>query len=508
MVGDTRKKNIERNLIFGVIKYIVTLVFPFICRTVIIYYLGEKCLGLGSLFSSILNMLSLSELGFSSAIVYALYKPIACNDEEKICALLKLFRNIYKICGCIILILGIAILPNIELFIKGTYPDDINIYIIFLILLINTAISYLLFGYREVLLVANQRNDIQSKIYISTYFISYIIQIFVIISTKNYYIYTLLTLFTTVFFNIVTWWITKKMYPNILCKGKILKEEKKAIYKNVAALFGHQIDVVIINSADNIVISTFLGLSQVAIYNNYFYIITALINMLFILANALVASIGNSIEVESVEKNYKDFNQLNFIFGFINIWSSTTLLCLIQPFMTMWMGSHMLYEISTVICLVLVFYVRQSRRVLLTYKNATGNWTGDWLKPYIAVAVNVILNIILVNNIGINGVIISTIISIVFVEIPWEAKVLFQQYFKKGITQYIKRQAILFVKLILVMFVTYRALCWIEDKNIFTFLFKGICCMIIPNLLMILLSYREEDYKNTFNTLQSMLFRK
>jgi Membrane protein involved in the export of O-antigen and teichoic acid len=463
-------------------------------RTILIYKLGSEYAGITSLFSSILQVLNLTELGFSSAVVYALYGPVAKNDDGKVCALLKFFKKIYNICGVVILSVGIVICPFIKHLISGSYPDNINIYVIFIFLLINTSISYLFCGYKSVIFIAHQRDDVTSKTQILANLLMYCMQFFFLLIVSNYNLFIISMLVGTLFNNILMNVYAKKMYPSIICKGTISEKERKQLYSNVGALFGHQLDMVIITSADNIVISAFIGLQVLTIYNNYYYIVSAVLNMLIMIANSFVASIGNSIVVDNREKNYRDFISFTYSLGMINVIASLLMIVLYQDFMKIWMGTEMSFQFSTVLLLVISFYIRQFRRSVLTYKNAAGVWNLDRYKPYVAATVNLGLNIFLVNIIGINGVIISTIASMVFIEIPWETVALFKVYLKKDMLEYLRVQMILILKMILCGIVSYLILIHIPANSIIFFIIKAILSFVIVTFLILLLSIKDSEF--------------
>ena len=189
-MGAYRVKNTIKNTVSGFIFRIIGLVMPFIVRTVMIKKLGIDYLGLNSLFSSILQVLSLSELGFSSAIVFAMYKPIAEGDEDRICVILKLLRNAYYIIGTVILVVGCAIIPAVPYLIKGgEYPNDINLYILYGIFLLNTVISYFFFAYKGLLLTAHQKSSVENNIFSIVNLLMYVAQIVFLFVFSNYYIY-------------------------------------------------------------------------------------------------------------------------------------------------------------------------------------------------------------------------------------------------------------------------------------------------------------------------------
>jgi O-antigen/teichoic acid export membrane protein len=503
-----RMGNSMRNIFYGLLKYSIMIIAPFIMRTVLIYKLGIEYAGITSLFSSILQVLSLSELGFSSAVVYSLYVPVAKNDIPKICALLKLFKKIYSICGTVILIFGLAVCPFIKHLINGTYPSDINIYNIFIIMLINTAVSYLFSGYKSVLFIAYQRDDILSKCQILANLVMCFLQFFFLFVTANYYLYVISLLIGTLLNNYLMYRYSKKMLPQIVCAGSVEQVEKKKLYSNVKALFGHQLDMVVITSTDNIVISAFMGLTTLTIYNNYYYVISAVLNMLIMIANSFVASIANSIVVEKDEKNYRDFISFTYSLGLINVGASVLMLVLFQDFMRIWMGKEMLFQLPTVILLVLSFYVRQFRRSVLTYKNAAGVWMLDRYKPYVASLVNLGMSILLVTFIGLNGVIISTIVSMVLIEIPWETKALFSGYFKRKASEYIYVQSFLIVKLLGASFFSYFVLSMIKANSLILLLGKGILSLILVSLILIVFSVKDSEYKRLVILLKRMLIPK
>ena len=159
-----RTKNAVRNILFGTVNRVINIILPFISRTVILYVMGTKYLGLSSLFSSILSFLSLAELGVGGAMVYSMYRPIAQNDHKTICALLNLYRRLYRTIGLVVLALGVALMPFLGVLVTEELPGDVNLYILYALYLINAVLSYWLFAYKNALLQAHQRTDVNSAI--------------------------------------------------------------------------------------------------------------------------------------------------------------------------------------------------------------------------------------------------------------------------------------------------------------------------------------------------------
>ena len=256
-----RTKNASRNIVFGALQKIYTLAVPFLMRTLMIYYMGEQYLGLNSLFTSILQVLNLTELGVGSAMVYSMYKPIVDDDNDKICQLMRLYRTYYRVIGLVIAVVGCILIPFIPNLIEedslASLPPEINVYILYGLNLAATVLSYWLFAYRNCLLSAHQRGDVSSKISIVITTVQYGLQILAIF-LGDYYIYVIVALATQALSNIVTALITKKMYPDYNPAGKLPKDEVKGINHRIRDLFTSKVGGVVINSADTIVISAFL----------------------------------------------------------------------------------------------------------------------------------------------------------------------------------------------------------------------------------------------------------
>lgn len=489
-----RIKNSKRNMLFGVISRACYTILPFINRTVLIYVLGVEYLGLNSLFSSVLNILNLAELGFGSAIVYSMYKPIADNDDSKICALLSFYKKVYRIIGFGILVAGLLSLIFIDKLVKGDVPVDINIRLIFLIQLSNVVVSYFLWAYKTSLLSAFQREDLVSKISILTVCLQYGVQFAVLFLFRNYYIYLIILPLGTTLNNILKAIVTNKYYSQYKCQGSLDSETKSVIGEKVKALLLHKVGGVVANSLDNIVISAFMGLVAIAMYNNYWYIYSSVCYFIAIFHNSVLAGIGNSMAIESKENNLRKFNDLNFVNVWIVGWCSCCLMCLYQPFMELWVGKKLMYSLDVVILFVIYFYINMARRTVITFKEASGLWTEDRYKPIVSAVFNITLNIVLIQMIGIPGVVISTILSFIIIEIPWESSVLFKNYFEKGLSSYYLSQLLYGAFFAVIIIGTYM-ICSIFDSGlVFTLIIRGCICIVIPNVIVVLV-FKEKVKK-------------
>ena len=493
-MSEGRLKNSIRNSVSGVACRIIMILFPFIIRTVIIKKIGMDYAGLNGIFTSVLMMLGISELGFGATLVYSMYKPIAEADNEKVCALLNFYRKVYRIVGCIILALGLAILPFIRSFIHGKVPADVNVYILYLVFLINTVIGYFAFAYKSALLTASQRVDVSNRIIICVNLAMYLVQLAVLWILRNYMAYVILSPIFTVITNIVQSIVVDKLYPQYKCRGSLEKGELKDIYKNVFALVGEKIGATVWLSTDAIVISATLGLTAVACYNNYYMIISAVRILVMVIFDSIRPSIGNSMVTESLEKNYKDFNKISSLFVWISGFCSISMICLFQPLMRIWVGEEYLLSTTTVLLFGVYFFGWKMVDVLVLYRDAAGMWWYGKSRPYVVSILNIIGDILLVHFFGLDGVVFATLFTSVCMSYPWLLGVLFKRYFKGKPCDYLKRLGVQCLVVaatgLLTYFLCYRV---VVGYSFAKFVIRTAICVVVPNLIFLLTIGRNKD---------------
>ena len=489
-----RTKNSIRNLMFGIVNKCISIFLPFLIRVIIINVLGKEYLGLNNLFTSILQVLNLAELGIGSAMVYSMYKPIAEGDGELICALLALYKKLYRIIGLIVFAIGFALIPFLSYLIKGGV-NDIDYNVLYLIFLVDTVLSYLLFAYKNSLLIAHQRTDVGSNIGTIIHLLLNFLQVIFLFIFKNYYAYIIVKPVFTIANNLFVNIATKRMYPQYKPCGIVSKEKQREILSRVKALVGHKVGTTVVASADSLVISSFLGLGILAIYSNYYYIIYFIVSLTSIFFNGMLAGIGNSLVVETNDKNYSLFENINFILSWLVSWCSTCLLCPLQPFMELWMGKDMLLSTSSLICMVIYYYSWQFRTTGLYFKDAAGMWQADFWKPYVSAFFNIVMNIVLVQIIGINGVFISTIVCMFGINFFWETIVLFRILFMRSPTKYICKELLNLLKTIVMCTVTYFMCLALPMQYGFScIIFRILICIIFPNIIFIMSSFKTREF--------------
>ena len=490
-----RTKNTLRNIAYGSLNRVINIVLPFVSRTVILYIMGTQYLGLSSLFTSILSFLSLTELGIGAAMVHSMYKPIAENDYETIKALLNLYKRLYRIIGVIILVLGMSLVPFLKILVPEELPPEINLYLLYVIYLFNAVLSYWLFAYKNALLQAYQRDDINSKIASIITPVSYVVMLGSLFLTKNYYTYAIWLPIFTVITNVLRLNLVNRSFPGLEPIGEVSAELKKSIFKKTTALIGTKLNTVVLNAADNLVMSAYLGLTAIAMYGNYHYIMTSIIGFLGIAYSSMTAGLGNSLQTDSMETNYRNFEKFSFINSWMVGWCTICLVCLYQPFMRIWVGEELMFPFYVVLELGLYFYIYQIRKIPVVYKDAAGIWWEDRFRPYVCMIVNVVLNITLVQIIGISGIILSTVFSLL-VSIPWENYTIFKYVFHRSSKSYYGKM-FLSASTMLVAGVVTLGLCCLFGEGIPAFLLRGMVCVIVPNVVFICLNFRRQEFADT-----------
>ena len=498
-----RTKNAARNIVFDGTLEMVNMIFPFVIRSVMLHYLGTEYLGLNGLFKSLLTFLNLAELGVGSAMVFSMYKPIAEDDTSAVCALLRLYRTLYRIIGLAVAAVGLLLIPVLPKLIKGDLPADMNLYVLYLMNLGNTVVTYWLFAYKGSLLQAHQRRDIISKVSLAVRLTEYSLKILILVFTRNYYLYLAVQLLCQIIVNLLTAVWAAKMYPQYVPAGKLPKEKTLDIFRRVRDLFTSKLSATVFDSADTLVISSFMGLAVLAVYQNYYFIITALRMILVVILNACMAGVGNKMVMESKEANYRDLERISLLFSWILGVSTSMLLCVYQPFMNVWMGEENMLAIGLVFCFAVYYYSMGANKLINMFKDAAGIWRIDRWRPMTAALVNLGLNLATVRWLGLYGVLLSSVFSIVVVQIPWLFHNLFQEVFPR---QYMGRFIRLFCGLTAVALVSCGAswfLCELYTLNVWpALLLNAAVSFVVPNLFYFAVYGRNPVFRESLSHLK------
>lgn len=435
-----RLENSAKNVKVAWMMHFVHVFGQFISRTVIIMVLSVEYVGLSGLFSNVLSMLSLAELGIGEAIVFSLYKPIADNDTRKINAIMAFYQKVYIFIGSFIILAGVSLTPVIEHLIKGV-PDIPYIHVIYIMYVVNSAMSYF-FSYKSTFIRANQSNYIVTVNEEVFNICSILIRSVLLILTKNYLLFMGLGIVILFMQNVNITRIANRRYPYLKDKNreKIPKDILQQIKKNTAAMVLHKIGSIIVFATDNVIISKFLGLVSVGLYSNYYTLtsaLTAFINKFF---TSISASVGNLAVEESVDKQEKTLFQVLFV----NFWMYTFTCCglfaMLNPFIgNIWLGHNYTFGMIIVFLMVFKDYLTGMRKAAQTFKNAKGLYWYNKYMPIYESLINLGMSLILVKFIGIAGVMLGTIISSLATCVWIEPHVLYKYGFEKSAKVYVRK---------------------------------------------------------------------
>lgn len=408
------KKRAIANVSVSIFFKIVILFVSLISRRFLIQMVGNVAVGLDALFSSIIGVLSITELGVGTAITFCMYRPIVEKKNDTVSALFFLFKRVYTVIGVIIFVAGILLVPFLPHLAKDYNYSGINIYLAFSLLLSSTVITYF-FGCKVSLINAYKNNYITSAVSSTIIIIRYLMQIAVVCITKSFIYYILCFLVTTIFHWITISIITKKKYPEIIHnKQKIDAETKSEVMKNIRAMFVHKIGEVMVNSTDNIIISSFIGVTVLGKYSNYIAIITAMTGVIGLFFTPLVSVIGHlyTEDIKECYSYYKFFHKFNFLLGaffFLGYFA------IVDSFISIVFGTNL--NLARVVCIVITFnyFVQFMRRATLLFREATGAFYYDRWKPFVEGICNVVLSILFVKifpeKYNVVGVLVATIIT-------------------------------------------------------------------------------------------------
>jgi O-antigen/teichoic acid export membrane protein len=400
------------NIGVGFAGYFINTILGFVCRIVFVRCLPTEYLGISGLFSNILSMLSLAEMGIGTAIGYALYKPLAEHDEEKVASLMRFYGSAYRIIGCVVAVIGLLLLPFLHLIIGETPDIKENIYWIYVVYLFNTCLTYF-FSYRASLLVADQRNYIQLGI---SYLITTIqsgVQMIVLHYTHEYGFYLAIQTIGTFSFNIAISWKATHDYPYIEKKDvkSLNTEEKKSLFINIRALLVEKLSTVLVTSTDNIIISYFSGLISVGLSSNYSLFTSTLSTLTSQIFNSMTASIGNLNALSEKKDQYRFFKILQMANFYIYGWATIGILFVISDLVELFYGKSMVLSAWLPFAYALSFYVGTMNTSVTTYRSTLGIFRYGQYTTFFTAILNLALSIIWGKWWGLFGIIFATAVA-------------------------------------------------------------------------------------------------
>ncbi len=492
---ESRTQNTIKNVKTGAIVQLVNRIMSFIVRTVFIRMLNTEYLGVNGLFTNILTILSFAELGIGTAIIFNMYKPVAENDKEKIKSLMQLYKKTYRIIGFTVFILGLCVIPFMNLIIKETPDIKENIVFIYILFLTNTAASYF-FTYKKSIIAAYQKQSIINNIDSVFYLCSSILQIVFLVLTRNYIIYLLILILSTILENIILANKADRMYPFLKEKDtkKLKKEETNNIFSNVKSLIVYKFGSVIMNGTDNILISSLINVETVGLCSNYVLIITAVKSVLSSALNGVTASVGNLNVVGEPKQKENVFYQITFVNYLVYSFCAIAFIVLLNPFIKIWLGDNYVLSLSVSVSLAVSFFVEGLRNPGYTYRTTLGLFEKGRITPYIGAITNIIFSVALCKLLGVAGIFIATVIA-QLVSYSWIDPYLIHKYeFKTSVKKYYKKYLLYFAVFSISTIISIFLSSMVSGSLIMVLILDALIACVIPNTANIIFFRKTDEY--------------
>lgn len=489
------------NILTGFGGYFVNTVMGYICRVVFVRCLSAEYLGINGLFTNIISMLSLAELGIGGAIGFALYKPLAEDDKEKIATLMCFYGKAYKIIGCVVAVIGLIMIPFLNIIITDQPNIQENLYVIYLVYLFNTASTYF-FSYKSALLTAAQRNYIVLGINYAITILQSIIQMPVLLLTHNYMLYLVVQTIGVFVNNVsVSWW-AKKDYPYITKREvkPLSTVEKRGLFVNVKALTINKLSTILVNNTDNIVLTYLGGLVSVGVASNYVTLMNTLTSLTSQLFNSLTASVGNLNAIENDEKKYCFFQSLNLSNFWIFGWGAIGIAFVTGDIVKLCFGEEYVLGISIPLILAVNFYIVGMQNAVYAYKNTMGLFRyGQYLLLFTAV-INLVLDFVLGKEMGIFGIYLATAIARIATNAWYEPYAVFRYGLKVSPFRYLKKYFEYIGILVVTGSICYFLCSLCQFHIAINVIIKFLICSIIPNFVFFVCYHKSEEGKYLIGT--------
>lgn len=416
MKESSRTRNSILNLLSSFGGQLLLTLCKFVVRTVFIQILGKAYLGINGYFADILNMLSLTELGFDTAINFKLYKPLAEHDDKRVRVLLKFYKLAYRVIGMVILAIGLLLVPALPYLIKdySRLADiGINVPLVFILYLLQSVCSYLFFAYRTAIMKANQKRYVLDIADSVITVVTNAVQILILVCLKDFIAFTVAAVASTIIKNMVNAMISQRLYPQFFIPeaDSLSRGEVRDLFKDCGALFIYRINGTVLKATDNLVLGAFEGMATVGMYSNYLLFYTTIRSVLQQLFSAVRASAGNLFATEGVETQYRFFETMTYVTVLLYGTAAVGVGVCANELIATWIGASYLIPQPFPILIGTEVLTEGLKQNLGQIRTVTGVFRQAWKRPILSAVINLVSSVILVQFIGIYGVIIGTILA-------------------------------------------------------------------------------------------------
>lgn len=511
MKTKSRTKNVLLNSFFGVICIFISLVFSYFVRVIFSKKLGIELFGVHSLFASIINTMLILELGISSTIVIFLYKPIENKNYETIKTYVHFFKIAYRYFCLFLLFLGIII---DVFFIQGLVHSTIPLFkirIYFFMYLISIVLQYL-WSYKKSLILAYQLNRVIIISNTLSDIIFSILETFILIKYKNYFLFLLFFIFQKSFSNIICNIYVNKNFPfiNKTTTNKMNKDDKLAISKVIKPMFIQRISMQIQNTSTNLIIGLIgFNISIVGYLSNYQFIISGVQNLVSQLGAAFTTSFGSySASTNNPEDLFTIYIQMKYAFFIISSIFSVCFFSLSQDFITLIFSSEYVLKDNTIKILTFYLFFNLSNIVNLSIQNALGIHRLDSKYMLAQTVLCLILSYFFGKFWGLNGILSGNILSLFIFSNINKGRILFKDLFNKSFNTFLFSFCKdLFSFIILFIFCSFIN-SYFQKVSWFILIIKAIIIVSFSVIMIFLLGYKRYEFSLIKKNLLIHLFQK
>lgn len=517
----TRTQNSFFNVLSGTGAKLLIILLSFITRTVFVRYLGTSYLGIEGLFSNILTMLSLADLGIDYAIVFKLYKPIEENNYRRIQALMHLYRQIYRIIGAVIFVIGLCLIPFLPYLIRDYERFatlGLNAVMVFLIFLMNTSSSYWLFAYKASFVRANQKSYILTTVGYIISIASSLFQIAALIIYRSFMLYILVQLAATVATGLIGGIICDRRYPFVSEKSdaRVSREERRELFKDCSALMIYKVHNVVINSSDNIVLSVIYGLDAVGLYANYLVLKQSLRSILDSVTNALQASLGSIYSTGNKEWSRLMFRTVNLITCWLYGIGAIGLAVLINEFIPLWLGSTQfvitswafqgtVFPTPLALALGIEMFIIGYRQFFGLFRTAMGLFQQLKYRPIASIIVNLVVCIPGVYFLGPIGCVISTVVAGLTTNMIFDPIIIHRYALDQPVMPFFARNGLYAVVTVAAGLAAWWICGLVPVAGVVGFLLRGCLCVLVPSAVYTLCFFRTTEFRFLLKTALSLV---
>lgn len=405
----SRSKAAANFVLSSFVVQILIVVSGLIVPPLMIKEYGSEVNGIVNTIKQLLTYFSVVSLGFGITAQVSLYKPLSDNNWYKINGILSATSRFFNRTGFVFL--GIIIISAV-LFPLVSKTDTSNEVLFLLVIIygIGAMSEFIFISKYKILLAADQKQHILSKIQSQGLLVNTLISVVLILCHSSLLLVQLMATLTYLLRLLLTIRYVKKKYAALDFK---VTPNNQALNGKWTA-FSYQIAVMINTYTPIIIVAFFCGFKNASVFSIYNMIFFSLTMITAIFSSGFSASFGNMMAKKEVLVLAKTFASFEFIFRNIMFVVYTIALILVIPFMRIYIKSNdgVTYVLPYLaIAFVLHGIIKGMRVPFVTLVEAAGMFKQNNLLNIAEALLNVAISVVLVNSYGLMGVLIGGVIS-------------------------------------------------------------------------------------------------